>query len=403
MGTNTQTNLITRVVDERDLDRVRDIGDRSFGRIPDDRREQWHAAAREQIAAGRLLGVYDGDTLVGSARLRPFQQFWGGRPLPMSGVASVGVAPEYRGRGAATTLMRAVAVRGRDLGEPVSALYPATFTLYRKLGWEIAGSRYRYRIDTSALRGLGGRVQDVPVRPATPDDADTVNALIHAAYANGVASGPRGYSEAETRDLLANPGLFCYLAERGFVAYGWEEGNEGGSLSVRHLAGTDEQTLRALWATVGSGSSTAKTVRAYLGPQDPLQLLLSEEIAHETEQTRWMLRVLDLEAAIARRGFPAGVRLEVPITIEDEVLQECAGSWLLRVADGRGAVSRRDGSALGSQSADLQLGATGLAALYAGTPTATLRAAGLATGGDPAYDAALDSAFAATPYLLEYF
>ena len=53
--------------------------------------------------------------------------------------------------------------------------------------------------------------------------------------------------------------------------------------------------------------------------------------------------------------------------------------------------------------APLALGARGLAALYAGTPVATLRRAGLADGGSPAADAALDGAFAATPFMLDGF
>ena len=53
--------------------------------------------------------------------------------------------------------------------------------------------------------------------------------------------------------------------------------------------------------------------------------------------------------------------------------------------------------------APLALGAGGLAALYAGTPVATLRRAGLADGGSPDADAALDGAFAATPFMLDGF
>ena len=51
----------------------------------------------------------------------------------------------------------------------------------------------------------------------------------------------------------------------------------------------------------------------------------------------------------------------------------------------------------------IDLGARGLAALYAGTRVATLRRAGLADGGSPDADTALDAAFAATPYLLDAF
>jgi hypothetical protein len=49
------------------------------------------------------------------------------------------------------------------------------------------------------------------------------------------------------------------------------------------------------------------------------------------------------------------------------------------------------------------LSARGLAALYAGTPVATLRRAGLADGGSPDADDALDGAFAATPFMLDGF
>ena len=53
--------------------------------------------------------------------------------------------------------------------------------------------------------------------------------------------------------------------------------------------------------------------------------------------------------------------------------------------------------------AAVTLGARGLAALYAGTPLVTLRQAGLAAGGTADDDAALDAAFAATPYMLDAF
>ena len=53
--------------------------------------------------------------------------------------------------------------------------------------------------------------------------------------------------------------------------------------------------------------------------------------------------------------------------------------------------------------APLRLSARGLAAMYAGTPLATLRIAGLAAGGTPDADAALDDAFCGTPYMFDYF
>ena len=51
----------------------------------------------------------------------------------------------------------------------------------------------------------------------------------------------------------------------------------------------------------------------------------------------------------------------------------------------------------------LTIGARGLAALYAGTPMATLRRAGLAAGGNAVADSELDGAFAASSFMLDSF
>ena len=154
----------------------------------------------------------------------------------------------------------------------------------------------------------------------------------------------------------------------------------------------------------------AETVRAYVGPSDPLWWMLREQDANIAERESWMLRLLDAPAAIAARGFPA-TDLAVPLQITDDLRPANSGRWDLTVRAGQGRLSshRTDpgspsppGSSPGGQT-PLALCARGLAALYAGTPVATLRRAGLAGGGSPDADAALDGAFAATPFMLDGF
>jgi predicted acetyltransferase len=110
-----------------------------------------------------------------------------------------------------------------------------------------------------------------------------------------------------------------------------------------------------------------------------------------------MLRVLDAPAAVAARGFPAAVSVDVPLVVADEQRPGNAGSWRLVVGAGQGHLERapeeRDAT---------RLPARGLAALYAGVPMATLRGAGIVTGGDAA-DPLLDAVFATTPFMLDYF
>jgi hypothetical protein len=90
----------------------------------------------------------------------------------------------------------------------------------------------------------------------------------------------------------------------------------------------------------------------------------------------------------------------VPLEIHDQARPANSGHWELTVAGGTGALTQNGGA---PSPAPLTLGPRGVAALYAGTPVATLRLAGLASGGSPETDTALDTAFAATPYMVDDF
>ncbi len=164
-------------------------------------------------------------------------------------------------------------------------------------------------------------------------------------------------------------------------------------------------TARALWSVVASHDSMAGTIRAFCGPDDPVSWLTTEPEVSLSRQYQWMLRVVDAEAAIAGRGFPASAEVAVALRLDDELRPANSGLWKLAVSGGKGALLRHgtDGAAQLPQAAPVILGARGFAALYAGTPVATLRLAGLAAGGGPAGDAALDSAFAGTAFMLDYF
>ncbi len=174
------------------------------------------------------------------------------------------------------------------------------------------------------------------------------------------------------------------------------------------------ESLRALWSVIASHSSVARTVTALTAPNDPFWWLTAERDATITKRSMWMLRVVDAPGAIAARGFAPAVSVTVPLEVHDQARPANSGRWQLTVADGKGALipdgpvsaarqRRRPVSADGSPAAPLRLGARGLAALYAGTPVGTLRLSGLASGGSPDDDAALDAAFAATAYMLDDF
>jgi len=329
----------------------------------------------------------------------------------MAGVAGVMVAPEYRGQGVGRALMTALTELMAERGYPLSALYPATMTIYRSFGWEIAGHRHEAVLPSRALAVMARPEPGAAprLRRPGPDDAAEVLEVIGRAHADARDCGPVTFDEATMRRWLTRPGRYAdqdryaYLAPDGFLGYRWQHGND--QVFIERVVASSAATTRALWAVAASNSTVAERARAQVGPSDPLWWMLREQDANIAERESWMLRLLDAPAAIAARGFPA-TDLAVPLRVTDDLRPANSGRWDLTVRSGQGRLSRHrtdPGSPSPAGPAPLALGARGLAALYSGTPVATLRRAGLADGGSPDADAALDGAFAATPFMLDGF
>ncbi len=390
-----------------DLEVEVDLTRRAFGPLNEAGRADRLADARAAASGGRYFAAFDGPQPVAVAIFHDMRQWWHGRSLPMAAVGGVKVAPEQRGRGTGRALMTRLLQVIADRGYPLSVLYPATAPLYRSLGWELAGGLYHAEVPARSLVSLlppDDPAQPLPARPglrrAGPGDADNVIAVMGAVHESARHCGP-ATPDADTvrRWWLADQNRFCYLAPDGFLAYGWHEG--GRELSVRFALAGSAETTRALWSTVGSHAPIVERVRAVVSPDDPVGWLTREPDAGLASRWPWMLRVVDAAAAVAGRGFPAAAGLTAALQIDDAQRPANTGRWALEVSGGRGALTH--GRAPVPPAGPLRLGARGFAALYAGTPVAALRRAGLAAGGDAGADDALDTAFAGQAFLLYGF
>lgn len=401
-----------------DLEAELDLRHRAFGPIDDGDRSLWLDDLTSSVRGGRILGVLDGTALLGTARFHDMRQWWNGRSLPMAGVAGVKMAPEERGRGIGRALMTQLLAVIAARGYPVSVLFPSTAAIYRSLGWEMAGGRYMTVLDARSLSPLAdpeaGPLAPPPaVRRAGPDDAAQVIAVTGRVHQSARDCGPSTRDVESVRRWLGDRSMFSYLAPDGFLAYGWHGSDR--EIFVQQASAGSAETARALWGIVASHATMAKTVRAVLGPQDPIGWLTRELGAEICREEAWMLRVIDARAAIAARGFPAPAQLSVTLRLGDKALPANSGRWRLDVAGGQGTLTpletdkdspaplETDSSQQLPPAPPVRLGARGFAALYAGTPLPTLRLAGLAAAGDPAADAALDCAFAGPPFMIDHF
>jgi predicted acetyltransferase len=377
--------------------------DRDSFHTPPERQAQFLRFAEP----ARWIGAFDAGRLLALTAVHGFGQFFGGRPVPMGGVHSVAVVPDRRGEGLSRAVMTPMLHAMRERGEVISSLFPATTRLYRGLGWELAGSYLWRGVAPRTLQALA-RPTDVTLRPGSAADLEALRPC-YARYArsqNGQLDRPEAWwrrlvSFWDERSVFVADGPDG--APQGYVVYRQLDGDWsvlGGPfrIAVYELAATTLAASLALWRMLGSWATQASQI-VYRGPaEDPLLLLLPEQELSVLAEVRWMTRIIDVEGALAARGFAPGLALEVPFSLRDPQLPANDGNFVLSVRDGRGRVERggRGGPALA-------IGA--LSSLYTGWASASmLRRAGRLEGGSDVHCAALDAAFAgSTPWMVDEF
>jgi predicted acetyltransferase len=353
--------------------------------------ESW--LARVRSAAGFLAEV-DG-RMAGVLRVRPYGQLFGGRSVPMGGVAGVAVDPWARGRGVAQGLLDAALPAMREAGQVVSALYPTAPPLYRSRGWEMAGVLEDLSVAPAAL-GAVARQGEVGLRPAGPDDLDDLHACYQAVAMaqDGMLDrdGP-SFSLAAVLDL----DVVTICPGRGYLT----ATRHADRLQVHDLVALDDEVGRALLHLLSSWGGYLKRIDIRPTDPQPLTTLAAAGLAGDVHVTPWMLRVVDLPAAVDARGWPAARALRnaaADLEVTDPWAPWNQGRWRLVVEDG--AVRCEPGG-----DGSVQLTARALGPWFAGgTPTSALRRSGLLAGADADADL-LDVLVAgrATPRMADYF
>ncbi len=329
----------------------------------------------------------------------PMGQWFGGRSVPMTGVAGVAVGPEHRGRGVAISLMRASVVELAEAGAPLSVLYPATLGLYRKAGYEPAGSRFRCSVRT---RDIPVGPRDLEVRSVDESDLDATSSLY-----SDIAREQNGYLDRglyiwdRVRSPRAAPARgYLVEADQGIEGYLYIQENRGRrfhyDLGVVDLAAATPRAGRALLGLVAEHRTLGDTAIFSCGAADPVLSLLPERYDCELAD-HWMLRVINAEAALGARGYPAATSARLELELDDDLVPDNRGRFVLEVEGGRGRVSRGGSGAL-------RAGPRGLAALYTGfMAPASLARAGLVQGDEQVLATAAALFAGSAPCMRDHF
>ena len=328
-----------------DLDGLWDVFKLGFG-AREDRRSEWLDGLDPQRAL-----IVDGPRgeIAAASHIRPFRQWFGGRSVPLAGFSPVAVLPEHRGRGYGRAVTAGQYEDLRARGEVIAGLFPASLGLYRTVGFEVAGSYVHRRFPADDIARMRSR-QPVDVRRGTVDDVAAVHRC-HAAAAPG-RDGTMDRTEAWWAGRLP-PDLaetVLYVVDDpsapgevvGYASYrhGRARAPYDYSVVVSEVLSDDPDTVRALWRVVASSGSQAPDLDV-IGPAEDDLFLLADHTAPDVvrSEIRWMLRLIDLPAAVAARGWPTGASGRVHLAVVDDHAPWNNGPWVLEVADGHSTVT----------------------------------------------------------------
>ncbi|MGW0518835.1 GNAT family N-acetyltransferase [Crossiella sp. NPDC003009] len=335
-----------------------------------------------------------GGERTGFAMVRPYRQFFGGRAVPMGGIASVAVAPQARGRGVGSALLERMLTEMRADGQPISALYPTVPALYRGRGWERGGVLESIDLPVHAFQGRRSKIE---LRAATEADIPAMRDCYHR-----MAQTVDGMLDRRTKSYRTAELLECdasLVTDGGYLLAQPDRKNR--VLEVPELLADTPEVALGLLDSIGSWTGLLDRVKLHILDETLLGVLEWSGLDGRKRTQPWLLRIVDLAAAVAARGWPGASHIADAVTdleIEDRHAPWQAGRHRLVVKDGEVVLEPGGTGAV-------RITARGLGAWFSGSnTTAGLRRAGLLTG-DPEHTRLLDLLVGApgTARMADYF
>ena len=302
--------------------------------------------------------ITQADRAIAGLAIYPLDQWFGGQAVSMAGIASVAVAPEYRGQGIANQLLKQTVQELQEQQVAISTLYPATQIPYRKVGYEQGGSLCKWKLPTRSIqlkeRNLAMSPLDVLEHHLLAD--------IYSQQAQ-LNNGNLARNEAIWKTVLERPEkatLYAYLIgsttqPEGYIIFTQEQEQ----ILIRDWALLTPLAAKRLWTFLGDHRSQIKEITWWGSPINPFLLFLPEQTATMIMQTIWMLRIIDLPTALMQRGYPPGLEAKLHLDIQDDLLPANNGKFCLQVSQGKGVIER-------GGNGEFQVNIRHLASLYTG-------------------------------------
>jgi predicted acetyltransferase len=336
---------------EADIEAAAGVQAQAFGGVLSEAVERLRNGPRYTWRNGWVVEE-DGEIRAAAIAI-PARWWFRGAAYDISAVAGVGVRDVDRRRGFASALTRSILHADLAAGRPYSALYPFQHGFYRRLGYASVGLMHYWRMPTAHL-------------PDDPELRRSVRQLVEAdrtevanLFRQSLCEGPGGlerndaqwakrWTREDERWVVFDDGQL-----RGYLAYRPDQA----SLAVVEFVAPSARAERGLWAFLAAQAEQRSSVTLLSPVEQSVWALLREPAMFEAVNRgfilndvaaltmSFMVRVIDVRAALQARVFPPDVAGQFSLEVRDPLLAP-SGQWFaVEIRDGRAQVEPGHGPA----------------------------------------------------------
>lgn len=329
---------------EADIEAASGVQVQAFGGTVAEAVERYRSGPRYTWRDGWVVEV-DGE-IRATAIAIPATWWFRGAAYPISAIAGVGVRDVDRRRGFASEIMRSILHADLAAGRPYSALYPFQHGFYRRLGYASVGLMHYWRIPTAHLPD-DARLRQWVRQLVEKDRAEVANL-----YSQSLRQGPGGlarndgqwakrWTRHDERWVVYDDGQL-----RGYLVYRPAQT----SLEVVEFVAPGAEAERGLWAFLAAQVDQRSVVTLLTATDQSFWAMLREPAMFEAVNRgfiindvaaltmSFMVRVVDVRAALQARSFPADVAGHFSLEVRDPILAPAGRSLEVQLVDGRAHV-----------------------------------------------------------------
>lgn len=289
-----------------------DLAQRSYGHpIADIDHLGDHADLRVALRGGRVVAG-------GLALL--VNQFFGGKPVPSACLSAGCVAPEERGAGLATRMVTERLAPLIEQGAVISTISTAANGSARRMGWQAPVPVFGWSVTTDDLCRSFAEPPGIDIAHGLSAECQDLQRGLARHHNGPVERSDWWWDWKERKSTLTTYRFTAPGGETtGVLSLATSRRDRHGmTLTVHDFWAADHDTTHAMLAFLGRHNSRAPVIDFRRGALPPYPELLHG--LHRYRMTAqawhpWMLRILDIAAAIRQRGWPADLDVSTTIGI----------------------------------------------------------------------------------------